>query len=186
MPADPVYRFAEAIQTGPSAPVIEQTGNGLTVISTFNGGPVHPFAVAVTVYLTTPAVVPVLVNACAMIFPHAAEQLLNPVIVPPDGIVKIAAVQVNVVPATLLVNVIDGAFPEQTVWDTGVAVTAGRGFTDISTVTGVPGHPLADGVTVYLTTPAVVPELFNICAILVPQAELQLLKPVIVPPEGKV
>jgi hypothetical protein len=74
-------------QTGPMVPVMEQIGSGLTVISTVIGVPAHPLAVALTVYLTTPAVVPVLVNVCIIEFPQLAAQLLNPVIVPPDGLV---------------------------------------------------------------------------------------------------
>jgi len=65
-----------------------------TVTSTVNGAPGHPLAVGVTVYLTTPDVVPVLVSVCAIEEPQAEAQLLNPVIVPPVGAVCIAAIQV--------------------------------------------------------------------------------------------
>ena len=92
----------------------------------------------------------------------------------------------NVVPVTLLVNAIDGAVPEQIVCEDGVAVTTGGGLTVISTLIDAPLHPLALGVTIYLTTPAVVPVLVNVCAIVVPQVAAQLLKPVIVPPAGVV
>ena len=50
----------------------------------------------------------------------------------------------------------------------------------------MPGHPLAVGVTVYRTIPAVVPVLVNVCDIEDPQAEGQLPKPFIVPPVGGV
>ena len=90
----------------------------------------------------------------------------------------------NVVPMTLLVNAIDGAVPEQIVCEDGVAVATGTGLTVISIVILEPLHPLAVGKTVYLTTPAVVPVLVNVCAIDDPHADEQLLKPVIVPPVG--
>lgn len=83
------------------------------MISTVIWDPVHPFAVGVIVYLTTPALVPVLVNDCAIVLPHAEEQLLNPVIVPPDGGVRIAAVHLYVVPLTLLVNATEVDVAEQ-------------------------------------------------------------------------
>ena len=90
----------------------------------------------------------------------------------------------NVVPVTLLVNAIDGAVPEQIVCEDGVAVTTGGGLTVISTLIDTPVHPFAVGVTMYLTTPAVVPEFVSVWAIVAPQADAQLLKPVIVPPDG--
>ena len=88
-------------------------GTGLTVMSTLIGVPEQPLAEGVTIYLTTPAVVPVLVKVCAIEDPHADVQLLKPVIVPPVGVVIIAAVHVNVVPVTVLVKAIAGAVPEQ-------------------------------------------------------------------------
>ena len=139
-----------------------------------------------TVYLTTPAVVPVLVNVCSIEEPQLERQLPNPFIVPPVGGVWIAAVQVNVVPVTLLDKAMEDEDPEQIVCEDGVAIAAGTGLTVISTVIVEPLHPLALGVTVYLTTPAAVPVLVNVCDMELPQAEGQLLKPFIVPPVGGV
>ncbi len=59
-------------------------------------------------------------------------------------------------------------------------------FTVTSTVNGIPMHPPADGVMVYRTTPEDVPVFVSVCTIAVPQAELQSLNPVIVPPTGEV
>ena len=129
---------------------------------------------------------PVLVNVCAIVIPQAAAQLLKPEIVPPAGMDCIAAVQVNVVPATVEFNATLVVPPLQIVCDEGVAEPTGVGLTVISTVNAAPGQPLADGVTVYLTTPAVVPVLVSVCAIVIPQAAAQLLKPVMVPPDGAV
>jgi hypothetical protein len=53
-----------------------------------------------------------------------------------------------VAPATLLVNAIDEAFPEQNVCEFGVAVTDGIGFTVIGTVIVVPAQLAAVGVIV--------------------------------------
>ena len=66
----------------------------MTVTSTVNAAPAQLFAVGVTIYLITPAVVPVFVNVCAIVEPQDELQLLKPVIVPPAGVVCIAAVQV--------------------------------------------------------------------------------------------
>jgi hypothetical protein len=93
---------------------------------------------------------------------------------------------VNVVPVTLLDKAMDDEDPEQIVCEDGVAVATGMGLTVISTVIVEPLHPLALGVTVYLTTPAVVPVLVNVCAIEFPQDEVQLLMPFIVPFVGEV
>lgn len=78
----------------------EPTGVAFTVTSTVNVFPTQPFgAVGVTVYLTTPeALFVVLVSICEIVVPQAALQLLNPVMVAPDCC---AAVQVNVVPGTV-------------------------------------------------------------------------------------
>ena len=59
----------------------------------------------------------------------------------------------------------------------------GVGLTVTSTVKSEPTQPPgAVGVTVYLTTPAVVFAFVRVCAILVPHEEEQLLKPVTVAP----
>jgi hypothetical protein len=57
-------------------------------------------------------------------------------------------VQAKVVPVTLLVRDTEEAVPEQIVCVAGVAVATGVGLTVMTTVTGVPVHPLAVGVTV--------------------------------------
>ena len=76
-------------------------GSGCTVTSTVNGDPEQPFAIGVTVYVIIPSVVPVLVSICEILVP---EVLLKPVIVPPVGVVVMAAVQENVVPFTVEFN----------------------------------------------------------------------------------
>ena len=57
-------------------------------------------------------------------------------------------VQLNVVPATLLVNATDVAPPEQIVCEVGVAVAVGVGFTVTVTTIAAPAHPPAVGVIV--------------------------------------
>ena len=91
---------------------------------------------------------PVLVSVCAIVIPQAAAQLLKPVIVPPAGMVCIAAAQVNVVPATVELNATLVVAALQIVCDEGVAEPTGVGFTVTSTVKNAPEQPLADGVTV--------------------------------------
>jgi len=114
------------------------------VTSTVNVEPEHPVAVGVMVYRTTPSVVPVLVSVCAIVDP---DELLNPVIVPPAGVVVIAAVHVKVVPLTVEFNATLVAVALQIVC--GEAEPTGRGLIVISTVKEVPAHPLAVGVIVY-------------------------------------
>jgi hypothetical protein len=57
-------------------------------------------------------------------------------------------VHAKVVPATVLLSATEVAVPEHIVWAPGVAVATGMGFTVITTVIGVPAHPLAVGVIV--------------------------------------
>lgn len=76
-------------------------GFGCTVTSTVNGDPKQPFAIGVTVYVKIPSIVPLLVSICEILVP---EVLLKPVIVPPVGVVVMAAVQENVVPFTVEFN----------------------------------------------------------------------------------
>ena len=79
------------------------------------------------------------VNVCAIVVPQAAAQLLKPVIVPPAGVVCIAAVQVNAVePAGVTVefNATDDVDPLQIVC--AVAEPTGIGLTVTSTVKFVP------------------------------------------------
>ncbi len=109
--------------------MIEQVGVGFTVTSTVKVAPGHELAVGVTVYLTTPNDVPVLVNVCAIDVPHAEAQSANPVIVPPVGVVRIAAVQVNDVPVTVEFNATLVIPPLQMVC--GDAEPTGVGLTSI-------------------------------------------------------
>ena len=76
------------------------------------------------------------VNVCAIVVPQAAAQLLKPVIVPPAGVVCIAAVQVNAVPTTVEFNATDDVDPLQIVC--AVAEPTGIGLTITSTVKFVP------------------------------------------------
>jgi hypothetical protein len=149
----------------------DPTGWGLTVTTTVSGVPTHPLAEGVIVYVAVPGVVPVAVSVCAIV---AVEPFAAPV--KPDC----ATVQLYVVPTTLELSGIEVALPEQIVCDDGVAVTTGVGFTVTSTVKAVPAHPFAVGVTVYLTTPAVVPLLVNVCEIVPPEPSA---KPLMVPPD---
>ena len=91
--------------------------------------------------MAVPAVVPELLKVCAMLLPEPAEA---PVMAPE----LVATVQAKVVPVTLLVNAMPVVWPEQIVCEAGVAVTTGIGLTVITTLIGVPVHPLAVGVTV--------------------------------------
>ena len=135
------------------------TGVGLTVIVTIMGAPGHPFAVGVTVYVAVPGVTPVAVKVCAMLDPLDAEAPVTP---------DCTTVQLKVVPATLLLNAMEVVAPEQIVCEDGVAVTTGVGLTVMTTMIGVPGHPFADGVMVYVAVPGVAPVADNTWAILEP------------------
>ena len=86
---------------------------------------------------------PVLVNVCAMDVPEPAA---CPVIVPPAGVVWIAAVQVKLVPLTAEFNDTLLVAPLQIV--SGEAEPTGVGSMATSTVKLAPGQPLAVGVTV--------------------------------------
>lgn len=88
------------------------------------------------------------------------EELPNPVIVPPVGVVMMAAVQVKIVPLTDELNATLVAVALQIVC--GEAEPNGLGFTVTSTVKDTPVHPLAVGVIKYVTTPPVVPVLVNV------------------------
>jgi hypothetical protein len=89
--------------------------------------------------VAVPALAPVAVSVCVMLLP---ELLLAPLT--PDW----PTVHAKVVLPTLLVKVIAVAPPEQMLCDEGVAVAEGMGRTVTVTVTGVPAHPPAVGVTV--------------------------------------
>ncbi|MBV6474492.1 MAG: hypothetical protein JPMHGGIA_02816 [Saprospiraceae bacterium] len=69
------------------------------------------------------------------------------------------AVQANVEPETVELNKIEVEFPLQIL--SPEAAATGEGFTVTSTVNVLPTHPLgALGVTVYLTTPGILVEVF--------------------------
>jgi hypothetical protein len=74
----------------------------------------------------------------------------------------VVTVQVNVEPATSLVNGTKIVPPEQMVDAAGVPVATGNGLTVITTVIGEPGHELADGTIVYVTVCGDVVELLNV------------------------
>jgi hypothetical protein len=114
-------------------------GGGFTVIATVIGVPGHPFAVGVMVYTAVPALLPEFVNTCDILEPLPALAPDTPVC---------TTVHAKVVPETLLVNAMDGATPEQTACEDGVATTLGIGFPVIVTVMGEPWHPFAVGVMV--------------------------------------
>jgi hypothetical protein len=81
---------------------------------------------------------------------------------PPEAPLCDGADQLKVAPDTLLDKLIAVEPPEQIVCAGGVATTDGTGFTVTVTLTGLPGHPLAEGVTEYVAVPPEVPVLFKI------------------------
>jgi len=95
----------------------------------------------------------VAVSVWAMVEPEAAVAPETP---------DCTTVQAKVVPANVLVRTMEGAVPEQIVWVPGVAVATGVGFTVTITDSGVPAHPLAVGVMLYVAVPAVVPVVFSV------------------------
>jgi hypothetical protein len=113
--------------------------------------------------VAVPAAVPVAVNVWAMVDPEDAVAPETP---------DCTTVQAKVVPANVLVRAMDGAVPEQIVWDPGVAVATGVGFTVTITDSGVPAHPLAVGVMVYVAVPAVVPVVLSVCAMVEPEVDV--------------
>ena len=97
-------------------------------------------------------------RVCVIEVPHDDAQLLKPVIVPPAGAEVIAAVQLNVVPATELgleIVIAENALPEQIVCVAGAAETVGVGFTVMVKVRGVPLQLFDTGVTVIVATTGV-------------------------------
>jgi hypothetical protein len=82
------------------------------------------------------------VRFCTIAFPLPADA---PVILP-RGLIVI--VHENVVAGVGLVSEMLVVPGEQKVWEEGVAVTDGDGFTVTTTFIGSPGHPLAVGVIV--------------------------------------
>jgi len=150
--------------------VVVTFGDGLTVITTFIGIPGQALADGVTIYVTVPAVVPGLVSVWVIEEPL---DVLAPVIPPVIGPI----VQLKVVPDTLLFNTIFVVSPLHIIVGLDV-VTFGIGFTVTTIFVGIPGHPFANGVTIYVTVPAVVPGLLSACDIVDP---LDALAPVIPP-----
>ena len=117
------------------AGVAVATGNGFTVMVTEAGvADEQELADGVIVYTTVPGVRPVVDNVWLIELPPPDVAPLASVCV---------AVQVKVVPATLLVSPMDVAEPEQIVWLAGVVVTSGIGFTVMVTVVVVPAQPVA-------------------------------------------
>ena len=81
--------------------------------------------------------------------------------VTPEG--KPAAVPIPVALVVVCVILVNGVLVHKLgVLEAALAVTAG--FTETSTVNGVPAQLLAVGVMVYLTTPTVAVVLVNVCA----------------------
>lgn len=64
----------------------------------------------------------------------------------------------------------EGAVAEHMVCDAGVVVATGVGFTVITATFGVPAHPAAVGVIVYVAVPAVVAVAVRIWAMVDPEA----------------
>ncbi len=123
----------------------------------------------VTVYLTIPGDVPVLVSVWAMFDPQAfVLQLEKPVIVPPAGAEVIAAVHryKTVTPVIVVLSPIFVALPLQIIWVDGVAVTLGVGLTVTVTVKGLPVQSPDFGVTRYSTFCKVSELLVRVCEIL--------------------
>lgn len=85
------------------------------------------------------------VSVCVIEEPDPADAPLTP---------DCVTAHAKVVPATLLVSVMEVALPEQRAWEFGVTVTTGVGLTVTLTVCEEPAHPppVDVGVTVYTTT----------------------------------
>ena len=69
------------------------------------------------------------------------------------------------------------AVPLQIVWEAGVATTFGNGFTVMITLIGVPLHPPAEGVMVYVAVPLTLPVVVRVWAMLVPNPAVAPLTP---------
>lgn len=133
-PIDPIRLIAVVppVQNACVVGIAVTVGNGLMVITTFSGVPVHPFANGVIVYVTVAGDKVLLVSVWEIVVPLPDE---NPEAVP---VVRVA-VHENVVPVVALESPIAVAVPEQIVCKAGVASAIGAG----STVTLVePAHPI--------------------------------------------
>jgi len=113
---------------------------GFTVTSTVNGVPAHPFTDGVTEYLTTPTVVVVLVNVCAIGPKTPVVWFENPVTLPDCK----AAVQVKVAPLVAEFKATDVDTPLHLVC--AVADPVGIGFTVIIPVAFTAPQPPANGI----------------------------------------
>ena len=100
-----------------------------------------------------PAVVPELTRRSKIVAPLDTVAPVTPPVIAP-------MVQLKVAPATLLVSAILVVPPLQIVVELAV-VTFGVGLTVTTKFVALPGHELAVGVTIYVTVPAVVPELIS-------------------------
>jgi hypothetical protein len=155
-------------------PVAVTFGVGLTVTTILVRLPLQELATGVTIYVTVPAVVPRLVRVWAIVVPFDA---VAPAIAPVTGPI----VQLKVAPETLLVKAIFVVAPLHIVVGLAV-VTFGVGLTVITMLTGAPGQEFAVGVTIYVTEPAVVPELVRAWAIVAPEEEVAPVIPPVTAP----
>ncbi len=117
------------------------TGVGLTVIVYEDGVPGQPLAVGVTVTVA--------VTGFAVVFVPVKEGVL-PVPLAPRPILASELIQSNVAPGVVLVNTPAATFAVLHTVTFAGTVTFGPGFTVIVYAFGVPGQPLALGVTVIL------------------------------------
>jgi len=123
-------------------------GVGFTVIVNVSGVPVHALAEGVTVIVAVTGVLPVLVAAKEAMLPF-------PLVTSPiDGVSLVQPNEVPVTVSTKVMAVVDEPLHKVC----GVmSFTVGIGFTVIVNVSGVPAHPLAEGVTVMVAITGVVP-----------------------------
>ena len=123
-------------------------GVGLTNTVAVIGVPGQPLAVGVMVNVTVTGVFVVFVNAPLILpVPLAAIPVTEPVLF---------LVQLKVVPLTLPLNtIVVIVAAEQMVCDDDVATAFGVGLTKTVAVMGIPGQPLAVGVTVKVTVTGV-------------------------------
>lgn len=111
----------------------------MTVATTSNAGPGHPFDEGIILYVTVPFVNPsVAVRTWDITFPDPA--------IAPETLVLVRTVHENVVPVTafgLVIRMLVDC-PEHMVW--GFADAVGTGLTVTTKFTGVPLHPETLGV----------------------------------------
>ena len=144
LPFKTMVVIGTAEQTVWEAGVANAFGVGFTRTVARISDPGHPFAVGVIRKVTVIGIKVVLVSV-PLISP-------DPLAAIPGTVAVLSLIQLNVVPVTLLLNtmVVIG-MAEQTVWEDGVAIASGVGFTSTVAVIGVPGHPFAVGVIVNVT-----------------------------------